>query len=68
MHYLRHLLPPSPEALKAEDSRVAPSNPRPSTFAKRHAVGFLQPRESVCKVGSATTADYYSSDAKPAAT
>lgn len=28
----------------------------PSTFAKRHAVGFLQPRESVCKVGSATRA------------
>jgi hypothetical protein len=26
----------------------------PSTFAKRHAVAFLRPRESVCKVGSAT--------------
>jgi hypothetical protein len=59
VHYLRHLLPPIAEAPQGArfarcvfEPPAAGMQDYPSTFAKRHAVGFLQPRESVCKVGS----------------
>jgi hypothetical protein len=64
LHDLRHLAPAdpgSPESARCSRCVFEPppagTQDYPSTFAKRHAVGFLQPLESVGKVGSATFDD-----------
>jgi hypothetical protein len=50
LHYLRHLLPPIAEAPEGArfarcvfELAAAGTQDYPSTFAKRYAVGFLQP-------------------------